>query len=677
MLVLKYPIAKVSICFVTGILVAVYFPLGRASIVTITAFALATFIITYFATLHKAYSPYFAASFVGAAFSLGMLAQEMHNLKQDPSHFSQKQSVFSKSNQLQIVLLQRLKPTAYSERYIGKIQKIDEENSKGKILINFANNEENHLLSVGSVFRVSTVIQAQKPPLNPDSFDYGKYLATKGIHGQVTIDASTIELRNVPHRNLRYYADQIRLHIIQNLSKHGFPPAEIPIISALFLGQQQDISASVLRDYQLAGAVHILSVSGLHVGFILVFINFLMRPLPKNNSGNLVRLLVTITLLWTFAVIAGLSPSVVRSVTMFSFVAWGLLLRRQTNIYYILLLSIFVILLVEPAFVFDVGFQLSYTTLFFIIWLQPKLKRIWNPRHKILAYLNGILSVSVAAQIGALPLSIYYFHQFPGLFFITNLLIIPALTIIMILGIAVLVLAAFDYVPLYPMKLLSEGVKIINYVINKIASEEQFIISNIPFNKMLLSTFYLLIISIALFNYKRNFNRITLVLIAIISVQTALILTKKNSQSSSEFVIFHKTAETILSSRSGKNVVVYSSDTVASKVLENSAIKGYLVNNFIKKPQIKSVSNVFTFRDKRILLIDSAAVHPKNATVDVLILTQSAKINFERLLIDLHPKIVVADGSNYKTQVRRWEETALKQKIPFHKTSEEGFFRVK
>ncbi len=602
MYVLKYPIAKVSICFVAGILSVVYFPLSRLLVLTLTTAALANFILSYFISRRKASSPYFAAAFIAISFCLGMLTHKMHDRKQDPQHFSNHSHLFNKSNKLQIVLLQRLKPTAYAERYIGGIQKINGKISKGKILVNLSKENYTSELSVGSVFKITTSIQLHKPPLNPDSFDYGKYLSTKGVHGQVHISAEEILLREAPHQNLRYFADKIRLKIIQNLERKGFPASEIPIISALFLGQQQDISAAVIRDYQLAGAVHILSVSGLHVGFILLFINFLLKPLPKSKSGNLIRLIVTIVLLWTFAIIAGLSPSVVRSVTMFSFVAWGMLLRRQANIYYILLLSIFAILLIEPAFIFDVGFQLSYTTMFFIIWLQPKLRRIWNPSNKILKYLNDILSVSVAAQIGALPLSIYYFHQFPGLFFITNLLIIPALTLIMILGIVVLALAAFDYVPFYPMKLLSESVKAINYIINKIASQEEFIITNISFNKYLLLTSYLLIISLILFIYKKNYQRMTAVLLAIISVQTASIISKRNAQSSTEFVIFHKTAQTIFASRVGQKAIIYSSDSLAEKVSENKATQDYLVNNFIKTQTLKPISNVYTFRAKRILI---------------------------------------------------------------------------
>ena len=675
--VLKFPIAKVSICFVAGILFAVYFPIDRFYSLALTALSIAMLTVAYFFTYTKSHSLYFALALIFASISLGILTNSLHDSKQDNNHFLKYTKESKPTYDLQIVLLQRLKPTLYAERYIAEISSVDGQQSSGKVLVTFSKENFTDSISIGSVFRTNTEIKLHNPPLNPDSFDYGKYLATKSIHAQVSVSPDQIQLRKTPSKNPRYYADNLRKRIITNLAKSGFPQREIPIISALFLGQQQDISAEVLRDYQLAGAVHILSVSGLHVGFILLFINFLLKPLPKNKVSNLIRLFITIILLWTFALLAGLSPSVVRSVTMFSFVACGLLLRRQTNIYYILLLSIFVILLVEPAFIFDVGFQLSYTTLFFIIWLQPKLRKIWKPKNKILKYINDLLAVSIAAQLGALPLSIYYFHQFPGLFFVTNLLIIPILTIVMFLGIIVLILAALNFVPFYPMKILSEAVKFINYTINKIAAQEEFLFTNIPFNKYLLITSYLVIVTLILLIYKRNYYRLTALLISIICIQSAAIITKKNVQSTSEFLVFHKTASTIIASRVGQKATIFTSDSIASNIFDNRSINGYLVNNFIKKPTIKPLSNVYTFRAKRILIIDSLAVYPKKTSVDILIITKSAKINFERALAELRPKIVVADGSNYKSQVKIWEATALKQKIPFHKTSEEGFFRVK
>ena len=675
--VLKFPIAKVSICFVAGILFSVYLPIERIPIILFTAISLIAFIVTYFLSLKKTHSLTFATAFIATSFCLGMLTHEMHDVRHDKLHFLEQSTALAASDELEVALLQRLKPTAYSERYIAKVQKVNGKIASGKILVNFYKDSSATKLSIGTVFKTNTKLNLHRPPLNPDSFDYGKYLATKGIHAQISINIKSLVLRDQPNKNLRYYADNIRQRIINNLSANGFPQSEIPIISALFLGQQQDISAAVLRDYQLAGAVHILSVSGLHVGFILVFINFILKPLPKTRNANLLRLFTTIILLWTFAILAGLSPSVVRSVTMFSFVAWGMLLRRKTNIYYILLLSAFAILLIEPAFLFDVGFQLSYTTLFFIIWLQPKIRRILDPKNIVLKYLNDILSVSVAAQIGAFPLSIYYFHQFPGLFFVTNLLIIPALSLIMILGIIVLLMAAFNYVPFYPMKLLSESVKMINQIINKIATQEQFIISNISFNKYLLLTSYLLIITTILFIYKKNYPRTMAMLLAIVGVQTASIINKQNSQSTTEFIIFHQNKHSLLSVRNGQNATFFTSDSLNRKISEERAVKDYLVSNFIKQPSIKPLENAYTFSGKRIVIIDSLAVYPKELDVDILLMTKSAKVNFERMLLDLRPKTVVADGSNYKYLLEKWEQTALKQKIPFHKTSEEGFFRVK
>jgi competence protein ComEC len=215
-------------------------------------------------------------------------------------------------------------------------------------------------------------------------------------------------------------------------------------------------------------------------------LTFILQPIPNTQKGALLKLTITLTSLSLFALIAGLAPSVVRSVTMFSFVAIGYYLRRTVNVYHTILVSLFLILLIQPSFLFDVGFQLSYIALFFIIWLQPLLAAIWTPKSKAFKYIWDILTVSFAAQIGTLPLSIYYFHQFPGLFFVTNLAIIPLLSFIMILGVLVMLFAAFNYVPFFLSKPLEWSIYYLNKIINSIASFERFIIKDIPFNSYLL-----------------------------------------------------------------------------------------------------------------------------------------------------------------------------------------------
>jgi competence protein ComEC len=477
-------------------------------------------------------------------------------------------------------------------------------------------------------------------------------------------------------KNIWYYTSKLRSKIIHNLEKSNFNKTELNVAIALILGQQQDISPEIIRDYQYAGAVHILSVSGLHIGFILLFVTFILKPLPNTKRGSFIKLLIIIASLSIFGVIAGLAPSVVRSVTMFSFVAIGNHLRRSVNIYHTLLVSVLIILLFEPSFLFDVGFQLSYIALFFIIWLQPLLASVWLPKNKITKYIWDILTVSFAAQIGTLPLSIYYFHQFPGLFFVTNLIIIPLLSIIMVLGVLVMVLAAFGYVPFFLAKPLEWSIYYLNKIINAIASLEQFIIQNISFNYYLLISSYLLIITVIIWFKKPSFNKLILALITIVMMQISFLQARYSIKNQQEWVVFNLKRNTLITERNGNDVSLYANDSLLKISKKNTILNSYLVGNFSDLKTKRRIQNIAFFNGKKILILDSLGIYPKNIKPDILLLTQSPKINLERLFKTVKPAIVLADASNYKTILKFWEATCNKQKIPFHATGEKGFYKL-
>lgn len=220
-------------------------------------------------------------------------------------------------------------------------------------------------------------------------------------------------------------ASNFRESIISKLKKENFGEEELGVIQALLLGKRDDISENTYNNYTNAGAVHILAVSGLHVGIILLLLEFFLSPLARLPKGKTLKLLLVVLLLWGYAFVAGLSPSIVRAVTMFSFVAYALYLNRPANSFNIIALSMLFILLVKPLFLFQVGFQMSYAAVFAIVWIYPKLQKFWFPDNFIIRKTWQLLSVSAAAQLGVLPISLFYFHQFPALFFISNLLIIP------------------------------------------------------------------------------------------------------------------------------------------------------------------------------------------------------------------------------------------------------------
>lgn len=552
---------------------------------------------------------------------------------------------------------------------------MDSLKTQGKILFNIRKDSVNQKLEIGSQLLFYGEIYKHREPNNPNQFNYGKYLENKSIYGQIYADATELKVNSQLDKNMWYYAAAFRNRIITNLEKSGFAKEELNVVIALILGQQQDISPEVLKDYQLAGAVHILSVSGLHVGCIMIAIGFLLKPLPKTKFGELLKLFIIIAFLWLFALIAGFSPAVTRSVVMFTFVAIGKYSNRKTNIFHTLIASIFFILLVEPSFIFDVGFQLSYCALFFIVWLKPIFDKIWMPENKILKYIWGILAVSFTAQIGAFPLSVYYFHQFPGLFFVTNLLVLPLLGIILALGVFVMLWASITAVPELLAKLLEYSIFVLNKIINWVASFESFIFQDISFNWQMLATCYLLIFAFAIWIMKPNFKKLTLALVALLIFQITYLGTEYLNQSQEEFIVFNAKKTTLLSERKGKNIIVYSNDSLSEATM-NFALKPYLVGNFASISKTEKISNLSYFNKNKILIIDSLSVFPENLNPDILILTQSPKLNLERIIRKSKPQMIVADASNYKTYAMRWKETCEKEKIPFHSTVEKGFYKL-
>jgi competence protein ComEC len=400
--------------------------------------------------------------------------------------------------------------------------------------------------------------------------------------------------------------------------------------------------------------------------------NFLMGFIPNTKRTSYYKLGILILSLWSFAILAGLSPSVVRSVTMFSFVAVGMHLKRKTNIFHTLVVSILLILLFEPPFLFDVGFQLSYMALFFILWMQPLLNSLYEPKNKIVNYFWQILTVSLAAQIGTLPLSLYYFHQFSGLFFVTNVVVIPFLSLIMSFGIVVLLLAAFGIAPHFLVISLEGLIFILNKIINKIASFEQFVLKDIPFNALMFwSLLFVIIASVFCFK-KLNFQRIAFVLMALLLFQTSYFTARWKSQKEQDWVVFNVKRSTLIIEKDGQNVTAFSD----MNLIEYNPLKSFLVANFCKINTQKSVENLAFFKNKKILIIDSSGNYPRKVNPDLMLLRQSPKINLERVFKTCKPKMLVADASNYKSYTALWKATCLKEKIPFHHTNEKGFYRL-
>ncbi|WP_372801707.1 ComEC/Rec2 family competence protein, partial [Lutibacter sp.] len=593
------------------------------------------------------------------------------------SHKKNHYSVYTKSSKNQkskkvITIKKVLKPTMFYDKYEAEILQVNNQITLGKILVNLERDSSNVILNVGDTFIVNSGLKEIKKPLNPYEFNYKNYLKNQQINHQIII--SERELFSIAKTNitLKNIAAKIRIKIIKSLKKYGFKNDELAVVNALILGQRQDISESLLESYTGAGAIHILAVSGLHIGIILMLLTFIFKPISYFKHGKTLTAVIIILLLWMYAIIAGLSPSVVRAVAMFTAITIGMYLNRPSNVYNSLIISMFFLLLFHPFYLFEVGFQLSYLAVFFIVWIQPKLFNIWISKVWILRKIWQLFTVSIAAQIGVLPLSLYYFHQFPSLFFISNLVIIPFLGVILIVGVIIIVCAILNILPSIVGDFYILIIQKMNFFVSWIAHQETFLFKNIPFSFSAMLASYLVIILFVKWQEKKSVIRFKFVLFSVIVFQIVVLLEKQQLETTNEFIIFNKIKSGIIVQRYGDDIILFSKDSISK---ENYPVKPYLIEAGMHKLKVQAPRNFYQFLNTTVLAVDSLGIYNIETIKPTAILLQySPKINLERLLNTLHPKLIIADGSNYKNLVKNWEETCLKNKTPFYNTMQKGAF---
>ena len=611
-------------------------------------------------------------------FWIGVTTYTIHHPQNIKNHYLSKRSQKPETSSpiFQIKIKEVLKPTLYNNKYIGNITTIDGESTSGKVLINTPKDSTFLKLNVDDVMLVSNKLMPFATPRNPHQFDYGTYMNQLGVYRQLQLQHFEILKHKHEATSIQGIASKLRHHLQYKLKKYGFSDDTYTIINALLLGQRQDISKETYENYAAAGAIHILAVSGLHVGIVMLIIQFLLRPLERFPRGKAIKLIVTIALLWCFATVTGLSPSVVRAATMFSFLAVGLQLKRHTNSFNTLFCSAFILLLINPNLLFQVGFQLSYMAVIGILLFYPIFSKIYYPKTWIQKKLWDVFTVSIAAQLGVLPLSLLYFNQFAGLFFITNLVILPFLGGILGIGLLVLFLAAFDLLPLWLAKAYSYLIDLLNNFIAWVAEQSTFVIDGISFSLPQTIICYVFFFCLAALLYRYSYKKLCFTLVSLLLFQGTLFYHKMTTNNLETYV-FHSGRNTTIGVKQGKFVTYYS--TVDTTLLpQQSFVDAYLVNERATIDDIKPLPDVLKINQQLIVVIDSLGVYPNtNKKPDVVLLSQSPRIHLERVLDSLQPQLLIADGSNYTSFVNRWEATSKKRKHPFYHTTKEGAFRLK
>jgi len=660
-------ILKFSIAFLCGILAAHFFKIPLNVLLISAGITLFLFVFFFFKAKSQLYQlPYFGICLYLILFFFGSISYQLKFPENRPYYFSN--FVNSEEDFLQLKLTEELKPN-FHKRFIVEVyyvihnrDLIKRKPAFGKILVGVPLQSN---LKVGQQITVPAKITSINLPLNPHQFNYSEYMKFQGIFYQINLSEHQILIDQNAKPSL---FTKIKRSLLQTLQDSGFKKDELAIIQALILGERNGISNEIYQNYAAAGAIHILAVSGLHVGIILLLINFLLKPIQQSKW---LKLALTLAGIWSFALLTGLSASVVRASFMFSFVAFGLQIHRKISLLNTVFSAFLILILINPFYVFQVGFQLSFAAVFSIALFQPKFNKLWYPKNRIVRFFYQMISVSLCAQIGVLPLSLYYFHQFPGLFLLTNMVILPGLGILLILGILILILGVLDVLPKVLVKFYSILVEKLNAFIAWVASKENFIINEIHLSAFSVLLLFGVIMSFFFLLQQKQKRHVFLVLTAIIAFQISLLI-DQYQHSSEEIFILNKPGNSIIAEKKAQQLNLFSHNLKDSSW---NYLEDFKIAEKISNIEFNKLENFYELKQKRILVIDSAALFSfPEFKPDIILLSNSPKVNLERTIAILKPHIVIADASNYPNFITLWKQTCIHKKVPFYQTGKKGAF---
>lgn len=669
---INFTVVKFSIFLVLGILTSHFFPFTTLSLIFLLGLLFAVFILWLWARKQLFQMVYFGIATYLCFFAIGYFSYQIRLPHFQPNHYSQ--IIPEDAALLQLKIIQSLKPDNFNLKYFAHVKAVNGRRTTGKILLSVSKDSLMKPFSSDENVLVYSSISEIPKPLNPHQFDYSKYMEYIGVYNQLRVSEKDILKTQKGRQTLLGIAQNFRTSIVEKLKKTKLKTDERAIIQALVLGEKRDINKNLYNEYAAAGAVHILAVSGLHVGILYLILAFILKPIKLWKYGNYLHAILIVLLLWGFAMLSGLSPSVSRAVTMFSFFAVAKIFNRETNTLNTLFLSFLTLLIINPLWLFQVGFQLSYLAVFFIVWLQPIFNKVGYSKYRIVRKAWTILAVTLSAQIGVLPLTLYYFHQFPGLFLLTNIVVLPFLTLLMCGGILIVILSTIEKLPDWLTEIYNFMIEGLNGFIHWIAVQEDFLFTDIHFSTLKVVGSYLLILAMALFLKKICYRRILFSLM-MIAIFIAIYIYDEIETSPSQLIIFQKSKQTLIGYKNGRDFIIFRNDSVEN-ISENPPLKSFKSSINIGNYSEKTLPEIFQYNDNNILILDSLGILPKRKKIHTVLLTNSPKINLNRLIDSLKPKQIVADGSNYFSYVKRWEKSCKLKKLPFSYTAKQGAFPI-
>lgn len=521
--------------------------------------------------------------------------------------------------------------------------------SKKQIIAYFQKSSGSNLLRQGDYVVINAAPKQLINTNRPGNFDYATYLHRQGFSATTYIDSlHWTKLSKGRSFHLIYYANDLREKILEIFRSFHFKENEFALLSGITIGYKDALSLEQKNNFSAVGLSHLMAVSGMQTAMVFAMLWFLLGFIPKNSKYYRLKFLVVILGLWVFTYVTGLSASVVRASIMLTVLMIGGLFDRPTETLNSLAFSAFCILVYNPYTLFDIGFQLSYLAVIAIILAQNLFQNELESMKKVPGYFAELSIMTIAAQIGTSPLSIFYFHQFPLLFLLVNLIVLPFNALLVYLASAASVLVALHLPLMGTDKVLHWLLWSLDYVTRFFAQFSFSQIKELNPSATQVLLIYAIVGTTVVFLYKRRFCFIIYALLILVTLEGSRLYEKSRELKSNQLIVYDQFGENIVEHQ-------YNGERILSK----------------------STDQAFVFCGKRIVRLhdDIHRCSVKNRIkCDYLILTKGFKGEFAKIDELFEYQTLVIDAATSRYYSEKIEAESIARNRSFFNMAERGAF---
>ncbi len=594
-----------------------------------------------------------------------------------------------KENDAVIVTIQEpLVTKAKSYKAVARINQVIKKTNvsevSGDILIYFQKDGTKPNLKYGSQILIIKPLQAITNSGNPGGFDYKRYCAFQDIHHQVFLKNGDYKILQTTNANwFRQILINTREWVLSVLRKNISGKDEVAVAEALLIGYRDDLDRELVQSYSNTGVVHIIAISGLHLGMIYWALKQLFGLFKRRKWNRFIQPLVILFVLWMFTFIAGGVPSILRSAIMFTCIVIGDTIGRRTNIYNTLAASAFIMLLISPFYLWDVGFQLSFAAVLSIVAFSKHVTNWFYFENKSLRYIWNMCAVTLSAQVLTIPIILYHFHQFPNLFLFTNILIVPLSGIILFAELLLLIVSFIPLLSEYTGKVVEGLVWTMNWLIERTNRIPFALTDGIQISIIQSFILYVAIISASIWLLRKNKQMMFAAgaFLVVFFGLRSLDIIKVNQQQ--KLIVYNVPQHTAIDVVEGdKFNFIGDSILLEDGFLRNFHLRPSRILNRMDEGILSSLSidnGSISSENKKILIIDQPLSAQKNISkvkADAIIITKNPRLYINQLLQQYDCKLVIFDATNPLWKIRLWKKDCDSLHLRHYSVPEQGAFEL-